>query len=191
MTSLTTGNLNMEVLLSLYCDLYAVESFLLALTLTLLLFLVSFGWLVYSTESQDSGYLYFCFRWLLIRFKRELSFTDVLRLWEVSSLLHNVTGQPRCLTRDWLRFRRGVSSGGGVRLTACASSAGDVDGPPLSELPPAGLLCHPGLREAEDHGGELRLQRDPEGETMLLVQDQHSSPGRWLLLASRCSTLVT
>ena len=36
------------------------------------------------SESQDSGYLYFCFRWLLIRFKRELSFQDVLRLWEVS-----------------------------------------------------------------------------------------------------------
>uniref|UniRef100_A0A3Q4B3U1 TBC1 domain family member 15 n=1 Tax=Mola mola TaxID=94237 RepID=A0A3Q4B3U1_MOLML len=34
-------------------------------------------------ESQDSGYLYFCFRWLLIRFKRELSFQDVFRLWEV------------------------------------------------------------------------------------------------------------
>ncbi|KAM9814662.1 TBC1 domain family member 15-like isoform X3 [Syngnathus typhle] len=34
-------------------------------------------------ESQDSGYLYFCFRWLLIRFKREFSFHDVLRLWEV------------------------------------------------------------------------------------------------------------
>uniref|UniRef100_A0A8C6PIL0 TBC1 domain family member 15 n=1 Tax=Nothobranchius furzeri TaxID=105023 RepID=A0A8C6PIL0_NOTFU len=35
------------------------------------------------SESQESGYLYFCFRWLLIRFKRELSFQDVLRLWEV------------------------------------------------------------------------------------------------------------
>ncbi|XP_077194944.1 TBC1 domain family member 15 [Paroedura picta] len=34
-------------------------------------------------ESQDSGYLYFCFRWLLIRFKREFSFQDTLRLWEV------------------------------------------------------------------------------------------------------------
>ncbi|CAL1594804.1 unnamed protein product [Knipowitschia caucasica] len=34
-------------------------------------------------ESQDSGFLYFCFRWLLIRFKRELSFQDVMRLWEV------------------------------------------------------------------------------------------------------------
>lgn len=37
-----------------------------------------------ASESQDSGFLYFCFRWLLIRFKRELSFQDVLRLWEVS-----------------------------------------------------------------------------------------------------------
>uniref|UniRef100_A0A8C7QWU3 TBC1 domain family member 15 n=1 Tax=Oncorhynchus mykiss TaxID=8022 RepID=A0A8C7QWU3_ONCMY len=34
-------------------------------------------------ESQDSGYMYFCFRWLLIRFKRELSYPDVLRMWEV------------------------------------------------------------------------------------------------------------
>uniref|UniRef100_A0A8C1CE65 TBC1 domain family, member 15 n=1 Tax=Cyprinus carpio carpio TaxID=630221 RepID=A0A8C1CE65_CYPCA len=34
-------------------------------------------------EAQDSGYLYFCFRWLLIRFKRELHFQDVLRFWEV------------------------------------------------------------------------------------------------------------
>ncbi|XP_030646506.1 TBC1 domain family member 15 [Chanos chanos] len=34
-------------------------------------------------EAQDSGYLYFCFRWLLIRFKREVHFQDVLRLWEV------------------------------------------------------------------------------------------------------------
>lgn len=47
------------------------------------------------------------------------------------------------------------------------SSSGDVDGYPLSELPPAGLLRHPGLGKAEDHGGELRLQRDPEGEAAL------------------------
>lgn len=53
-----------------------------------------------------------------------------------------------------------------------------MDGPPLSELPPAGLLRHPGLGEAEDHGGELRLQRDPEGETMRLVRDRHGAPGR-------------
>ncbi|KAJ8008842.1 hypothetical protein DPEC_G00082650 [Dallia pectoralis] len=33
--------------------------------------------------NQDSGHLYFCFRWLLIRFKRELIFHEVLRLWEV------------------------------------------------------------------------------------------------------------
>ncbi|KAM6973090.1 TBC1 domain family member 15 [Aplochiton taeniatus] len=48
-------------------------------TLLRLLDLVFWNYL----ESQDSGYLYFCFRWLLIRFKRELSFQDVLRLWEV------------------------------------------------------------------------------------------------------------
>ncbi|XP_020859127.1 TBC1 domain family member 17 isoform X2 [Phascolarctos cinereus] len=34
-------------------------------------------------DSQDSGSLCFCFRWLLIWFKREFSFPDVLRLWEV------------------------------------------------------------------------------------------------------------
>ncbi|XP_075809337.1 TBC1 domain family member 17 [Microtus pennsylvanicus] len=34
-------------------------------------------------DSQDSGSLCFCFRWLLIWFKREFPFPDVLRLWEV------------------------------------------------------------------------------------------------------------
>lgn len=34
-------------------------------------------------ESHDSGNFYFCFRWLLIAFKREFHFTDTLRLWEV------------------------------------------------------------------------------------------------------------
>ncbi|XP_049642790.1 TBC1 domain family member 17 isoform X2 [Suncus etruscus] len=34
-------------------------------------------------DSQDSGSLCFCFRWLLIWFKREFPFQDVLRLWEV------------------------------------------------------------------------------------------------------------
>uniref|UniRef100_A0A671XIP5 TBC1 domain family member 15 n=1 Tax=Sparus aurata TaxID=8175 RepID=A0A671XIP5_SPAAU len=33
--------------------------------------------------SQDSGSLCFCFRWLLIWFKREFSFEDILILWEV------------------------------------------------------------------------------------------------------------
>lgn len=36
-----------------------------------------------SPDSQDSGSLCFCFRWLLIWFKREFPFPDVLRLWEV------------------------------------------------------------------------------------------------------------
>lgn len=34
-------------------------------------------------ESKESANLYFCFRWLLVRYKRELSYTDTLRLWEV------------------------------------------------------------------------------------------------------------
>ncbi|XP_058530291.1 TBC1 domain family member 17 isoform X2 [Ochotona princeps] len=34
-------------------------------------------------DSQDSASLCFCFRWLLIWFKREFPFPDVLRLWEV------------------------------------------------------------------------------------------------------------
>lgn len=36
-------------------------------------------------DSQDSGSLCFCFRWLLIWFKREFPFPDILRLWEVGS----------------------------------------------------------------------------------------------------------
>ncbi|XP_070579778.1 TBC1 domain family member 15-like [Ptychodera flava] len=34
-------------------------------------------------ESKDSSNLYFCFRWLLIKFKREFTFADIMRLWEV------------------------------------------------------------------------------------------------------------
>jgi len=28
--------------------------------------------------------MYFCFRWLLILFKREFSFPEIMRIWEVS-----------------------------------------------------------------------------------------------------------
>lgn len=38
-------------------------------------------------ESHDSINMYFCFRWLLIVFKREFSFPDIMRLWEVR-LIH-------------------------------------------------------------------------------------------------------
>ncbi|XP_074872203.1 TBC1 domain family member 17 isoform X1 [Carettochelys insculpta] len=34
-------------------------------------------------EAKESGSLCFCFRWLLIWFKREFAFMDVLQLWEV------------------------------------------------------------------------------------------------------------
>ncbi|XP_039751196.1 TBC1 domain family member 15 isoform X3 [Pararge aegeria] len=33
--------------------------------------------------SKDSGNMYFCFRWLLVWFKREFSHADIMRLWEV------------------------------------------------------------------------------------------------------------
>jgi len=33
-------------------------------------------------EDRDCSNLYFCFRWLLIAFKREFSLPDVLRVWE-------------------------------------------------------------------------------------------------------------
>lgn len=34
-------------------------------------------------DSKESGNLYFCFRWLLIWFKREFDFSDTMRVWEV------------------------------------------------------------------------------------------------------------
>ena len=34
-------------------------------------------------DSKESGNLYFCFRWLLIWFKREFTYGDTMRLWEV------------------------------------------------------------------------------------------------------------
>lgn len=34
-------------------------------------------------EVRDSANFYFCFRWLLVRFKRELNYANTLRLWEV------------------------------------------------------------------------------------------------------------
>ncbi|VDD88081.1 unnamed protein product [Enterobius vermicularis] len=34
-------------------------------------------------ESHGSDHMYFCFRWILVAFKREFSFEDTMRLWEV------------------------------------------------------------------------------------------------------------
>lgn len=36
-----------------------------------------------SAERTDSLNLFFCFRWILINFKREFKFEDVIKLWEV------------------------------------------------------------------------------------------------------------
>lgn len=34
-------------------------------------------------KHHDSGNMFFCFRWLLVLFKREFSQEDIMRLWEV------------------------------------------------------------------------------------------------------------
>jgi TBC1 domain family member 15 len=34
-------------------------------------------------DTRDSGNLFFCFRWLLVLFKREFNYPAILRLWEV------------------------------------------------------------------------------------------------------------
>lgn len=34
-------------------------------------------------KDHDSGNMYFCFRWLLVWFKREFNHTEILELWEV------------------------------------------------------------------------------------------------------------
>lgn len=39
--------------------------------------------LVNYLESHDSDDMYFCFRWVLVSFKREFCFDDVMKLWEV------------------------------------------------------------------------------------------------------------
>lgn len=36
-----------------------------------------------SLEKKEAQNLYFCFRWLLISFKREFDYSDVMTLWEV------------------------------------------------------------------------------------------------------------
>lgn len=43
---------------------------------------------MFPVDSQDSGSLCFCFRWLLIWFKREFPFEDILLLWEVRPCTH-------------------------------------------------------------------------------------------------------
>lgn len=39
-----------------------------------------------ASERTGSLNLFFCFRWILINFKREFKFNDVIKLWEVRGL---------------------------------------------------------------------------------------------------------
>jgi TBC1 domain family member 15 len=34
-------------------------------------------------EKNESSNMYFCFRWILILFKREFAFPDIMRIWEI------------------------------------------------------------------------------------------------------------
>lgn len=74
-----------------------------------------------------------------------------------------------------------------------ASSSGDVDGSSLSELPPAGLLCHPGLGETENRGGELRLQWNPQGDLSFCLWEvaRPTHVGRLVLLFALITCAVT
>lgn len=48
-------------------------------------------------ERTDSLNLFFCFRWILISFKREFKFEDVIKLWEVSEDTTPQSAQERWL----------------------------------------------------------------------------------------------
>lgn len=39
--------------------------------------------LAHYLNQHDSGNMFFCFRWLLVLFKREFNSTDVMKLWEI------------------------------------------------------------------------------------------------------------
>lgn len=88
--------------------------------------------LVRPSDSQDSGSLCFCFRWLLIWFKREFSFEDILILWEVSTVLTFYV-----FNNCFLGFRRAVAH---VRCCSCrptvweCAKSVDISGTGIEEI---------------------------------------------------------
>ena len=83
---------------------------------------------------NNSSNMYFFFRWMLICFKREFSFDDVMHLWEV-----NIHQTPFA---DLFH----------------SSIAGGMDGSSLPQLRPTHLPGNSSLSENSDHGIEIRLQ---------------------------------
>lgn len=69
-----------------YLNVFLIIALSFCLSLSLFLFPPPVLSCPTSLDSQDSGSLCFCFRWLLIWFKREFSFEDILTLWEVMEL---------------------------------------------------------------------------------------------------------
>lgn len=39
--------------------------------------------LAHYLNKHDSGNMFFCFRWLLVLFKREFNAVDIMKLWEI------------------------------------------------------------------------------------------------------------
>lgn len=93
------------------------------------------------SEAHQSDDMYFCFRWVLVWFKREFSFSDTCKLWEVGSA--------------HFRFLR------------ILSFSGDLDGPALPQFPASALRGHPGQSDHGHHRQQVRAHRDFEGEFFL------------------------
>ena len=83
---------------------------------------------------NNSSNMYFFFRWMLICFKREFSFDDLMHLWEVNMQLTSFA--------DLLR----------------ASIAGGMDRSSVSQFRLADLSGYSSLSKDSDHGIEIRLQ---------------------------------
>ncbi|XP_070178626.1 TBC1 domain family member 15-like [Littorina saxatilis] len=77
--------------------------------------------LLHQLETQELGNLFFCHRWLLLGFKREFSFQDSLRCFEIMSShhleLHSLTAERALMKEEMNEF---ANSGGDARSTNLA-----------------------------------------------------------------------
>ncbi|XP_052739667.1 TBC1 domain family member 15 isoform X1 [Bicyclus anynana] len=129
--------------------------------------------------AKDSANMYFCFRWLLVWFKREFSHKDIMRS---VTLRHGPGGHEAAAAEPAAAANvrepgagappRGQGLGQHVLLLPLAARlvqegvlsqghheavGGAVDGAPVRQLPPAHLRRHPRLGEGRHHAQGLRL----------------------------------
>ncbi|KAK7482160.1 hypothetical protein BaRGS_00026625 [Batillaria attramentaria] len=80
------------------------------------------GWCTKLLQSHDLGNLFFCHRWLLLGFKREFSFADSLRCFEILSShyleLHSLTAERALMKEEMNEF---ANTGGDTRSTNMAA----------------------------------------------------------------------